>query len=103
MVNVAGRYRPLIIALSLAALVCSACSDATPTKDQILARANDAFAADQFAEAVKDYREVLRLEPNNARALRQLGILYFDQGQVIRRIRCSSKPRSCNRTIWTCN
>jgi tetratricopeptide (TPR) repeat protein len=71
------------MALSLAALACSACSDATPTKDQILTRAHEAFAADQFIKAEKDYREVLRLAPNDRMALRQLGILYLDQGQVL--------------------
>ena len=81
--NVAGRYRPLIIALSIAALACAACSDATPTKDQILSRANDALAAEQYAKAEKDYREVLRLVPNDPVALRQLGIIYLDQGQVL--------------------
>ena len=37
----------------------------TPTKDEILSRANDAFAAGQYIKAEKDYREVLRVTPND--------------------------------------
>lgn len=76
-------YRPLILVLSLVALASLGCSEAAPTKDQLLSRANDALAAEQYVRAEKDYREVLRLTPNDPVALRQLGIIYLDQGQLI--------------------
>lgn len=83
MTNVAGGYRPLFFALSAIAVVSFGCSKETPTKDQILSRAHDALAAGQYVKAEKDYREVLRLAPNNPVALRQLGTIYLDQGQLI--------------------
>ena len=85
--NVVGRYPALLVALSLVALASFGCSkqskEEAPTKDQILSRANDALAAGQYVKAEKDYREVLRVTPNDAVALRQLGALYLTQGQVI--------------------
>jgi tetratricopeptide (TPR) repeat protein len=85
--NVVGKHPALIVALSLIALASFGCSkqskEEAPTKDQILSRADDALAAGQYIKAEKDYREVLRVTPNDARALRQLGALYLTQGQVI--------------------
>src|SRR5262245_4710649 len=84
--NLAGGYRSLIFALSLVALASSGCSEAptkNPTKDQILSRANDALAAEQYVKAEKDYREVLRLAPKDPVALRQLGIIHLDQDQYV--------------------
>src|SRR5262249_30174882 len=48
----------------------------------ILASANSAFAAEQYRKAEKEYKELLRLEPSDPMAIRQLGILYYDQEQV---------------------
>ena len=60
------------------------CSKDEPTvsKEQLLSRANEAFAAERLVEAEKGYREVLRVQPDNSEAQRQLGIIYFTQGQV---------------------
>ena len=52
-------------------------------KEQHLSRANDYFAAEQYDKAEKEYREVLRLAPEDPAALRQLGIIYLDQGQIL--------------------
>ena len=68
---------------ALLALAVASCSKAEPTKDQILSRANAALVAEQYDQAKKDFREVLRLAPTDPVALRQLGIIYHDQGQVI--------------------
>jgi tetratricopeptide (TPR) repeat protein len=73
----------LIFALTLVAVVSLGCSEAGPTKDQLLSRATEAFAVEQYDKAELDYREVLRLAPNDPMALSQLGIIYFDQGQII--------------------
>lgn len=79
----AGR-RGLVLALSLMAVVSSGCSKKEDlTKDRILSRAHDALAVGQWVRAEKDYREVLRRVGNDPEALRQLGALYFDQGQMI--------------------
>jgi tetratricopeptide (TPR) repeat protein len=78
-----GQRWPSVLALSIAALAIAGCSEKAPTKDQILSRANEAFAAQRYVQAEKDYREVLRLAPDDPVAMRRLGILYFDQGQII--------------------
>jgi tetratricopeptide (TPR) repeat protein len=67
----------------LTAVASASCSKHDPSKDEILSRANDAFAAGQYAEAEKDYREVLRLSPADPVAVRQLGIIYEEQGQLL--------------------
>jgi tetratricopeptide (TPR) repeat protein len=77
-----GQRRPLIFALSIVALAISGCSEKPPTRDQILSRADEAFAAQRYSQAEKDYREVLRLAPNDLVAMRRLGNWYYDQGQI---------------------
>src|SRR6266511_2781345 len=75
-----GHLR-LIFALCLAAIANAACSKDEPTKEQLLSRADAAFAAEQYDKAEKEYREVLRLAPDDPAALRQLSTIYLDQGQ----------------------
>jgi tetratricopeptide (TPR) repeat protein len=76
-----GHLR-LIFALSLAAIASAACSKDEPTKEQLLSRADAAFAAEQYDKAEKEYRQVLRLAPEDPAALRQLSTIYLDQGQA---------------------
>src|SRR5215831_7161925 len=75
-------FKWLIFALCLTAIANAGCSKDEPTKDQLLSRADAAFAAGQYDKAEKDYREVLRLAPEDLAALRQLGTIYFDQTQI---------------------
>jgi predicted Zn-dependent protease len=80
------RRRPAkfaILALALAAVANTGCSKHDPSKDEILSRANDAFAAGKYAEAEKAYRDVLQLTPADPVAVRQLGIIYSDRGQLL--------------------
>jgi tetratricopeptide (TPR) repeat protein len=79
--SMASGYRKLIFAFSLVAVASAGCSKEEPTKDQLLSRAKDAFAAGQYDKAEKEYRAVLRLAPEDPAALRQLGNIYLDQGQ----------------------
>jgi tetratricopeptide (TPR) repeat protein len=72
-----------IVALSLTAVANASCSKQGPSKDETLSGANNAFAAGQYADAEKGYREVLRLSPTDPVAVRQLGIIYQDQGQLL--------------------
>src|SRR5215831_4242420 len=76
------RHMRLALALCLTALMSAGCSKDEPTKDQLLSRADAAVAAGQYDKAEKDYREVLRLAPEEPTALRQLGIFYYDQSQL---------------------
>jgi len=74
-------FRPL--ALCVMAIAIVACSKQTDTKETHLSRANDYFAAEQYDKAEKEYRDVLRLAPADPVAVRQLGIIYDDQGQIL--------------------
>src|SRR5262245_18265353 len=76
-------YSHLIAVLGLIAMCSTGSSHEQPTKDQRSGRANEARSADHFDQAVKDYREVLRLAHDDPIALRQLGLLYHYQGQIL--------------------
>jgi tetratricopeptide (TPR) repeat protein len=73
----------LIFALCLAALANAGCSKDEPTKEQLVSRADAAFAAGQWDKAETDYRNALRLAPEDPAVLHQLGIIYSDQGQIV--------------------
>src|SRR5215467_6882448 len=77
------RCKGLIFGLCLTALTSASCSKHEPTKEQLLSGAEAAFAAGQWDKAEMDYRKVLALAPEDQAALRQLGIIYVDQGQII--------------------
>src|SRR5262245_52751938 len=77
------RYKGLIFGLCLAALTSAGCSKDEPTKDEFLSRAEAAFAAGQYDKAEMDYRKVLSRAPEDLAALRQLGSIYVDQGQIM--------------------
>jgi len=77
-----GQRWPSVLGLLIASLAIAGCSEKAPNKDQILSRANEAFAAQRYIQAEKDYREILRRAPDDLSAMRQLGTLYYDQGQI---------------------
>src|SRR5262245_2774318 len=56
--SMASRRRTSIFALVLLAAASASCSKDEPTQEQLLSRANEAFAAQQLVEAEKGYREV---------------------------------------------
>src|SRR5215469_15197250 len=76
------KYKGLIFGLCLAALASAGCAKDEPTKDELLSRAEAAFAAGQYDKAEMDYRKVLSRAPEDLVALRRLGIIYVDQGQI---------------------
>jgi tetratricopeptide (TPR) repeat protein len=77
------RIWRLAFALSLVAAASFGCAKEEESKEQHLSRANDYLAAQQYDKAEKEYREVLRLAPEDPAALRQLGSIYVDQGQSL--------------------
>src|SRR5262245_49180095 len=77
------KHKGLIFGLCLAAVTTAGCAKDEPTKDELLSRAEAAFAAGQWDKAEMDYRKVLVLAPEDQAALRQLGIIYVDQGQIV--------------------
>ena len=78
-----SRFRRLIFALCLAGAATAGCSKAEPTKDELVSRADAAFAAGQWDKAEMDYRKVRRLVPEDPAVLRRLGSIYLDQGQLV--------------------
>src|ERR1700751_5261082 len=76
------KYGRLIFGLCLAALTSAGCARDEPTKEELLSRAEAAFAAGQWDKAEMDYRKVLSRAPEDLAALRQLGSIYVDQGQI---------------------
>jgi tetratricopeptide (TPR) repeat protein len=77
------RIRQFAFVLPLVAIASFGCAKQEENKEQHLSRANDYFAAEQYAKAEKEYRDVLRLAPEDPVALRHLGIIYLDQGQFL--------------------
>jgi tetratricopeptide (TPR) repeat protein len=75
------RIRQLGFALPLLAIASFGCGK-EDNKEEHFSRANEYFAAEQYDKAEKEYREVLRLAPEDPATLRQLGILYFVQQQI---------------------
>jgi tetratricopeptide (TPR) repeat protein len=75
------RIRQLAFALPLLAIASFGCAK-EETREVRLSRANEYFAAQQYDQAEKEYRDVLRLAPEDPAALRQLAFLYFEQGQA---------------------
>jgi tetratricopeptide (TPR) repeat protein len=72
----------LIFGLCLTAIATAGCSKSEPTKEELLSRADAAFAAGQWDKAEMDYRKALTLAPDDPAVLRQLGSIYLDQGQL---------------------
>ena len=81
--TIGSRYTRLIFALCLTAVATAGCSKDEPTKEELVSRAEAAFAAGQWDKAEMDYRKVLSLAPEDPAALRQLGMIYVDQGQIV--------------------
>src|SRR5262245_61525997 len=80
------RRRPCLIALFLLAIAISGCAKQGESREARLARANEKLAAGQYAKAEAEYREILRAAPNDPQAVRQLGLLYHDQGQALQAV-----------------
>ena len=76
-----SRTARLLFVFCCLAAACAGCSKGGPTKDGVFSRANEALAANQLRKAEEGYREVLASAPEDPTALRQLGMLYLDQGQ----------------------
>src|SRR5262245_4954428 len=69
--------------LIVALLVVAGCSRSPEAQKARYLERGDKFAArEQYQEAILEYRNVLRLDPANARAIRQLGLAHYslDEG-----------------------
>ena len=64
-------------------VVLTACSRSPEAKKaRYLERGDKYVAHEQYREAILEYRNVLRLDPNDARANRQLGLSYYQLGEL---------------------
>jgi len=75
--------RFLAIALTALLLLASGCARSPEAqKARRLERGDRYTRAERYREAVLEYRNVLRLEPDHARALRRLGFAHFQLGEM---------------------
>lgn len=74
--------------LCLATLILSCGCSSGNKKERHLKRADDYFAAAQFEEATIEYLNVLRYEPDQPHAIRQLGMTYWAAQDYRRAMPC---------------
>src|SRR5215469_2122502 len=80
------RVWAMLLAVGLlAAAGCSRSPEAQ--KARYLERGDKYAAREQYREAILEYRNVLRLDPANARATRQLGLLHNQLGEFAQAFR----------------
>src|SRR5215510_195603 len=76
------------ILLAVGLLVVAGCSRSPEAqKARYLERGDKYAAREQYREAILEYRNVLRLDPANARATRQLGLLHNQLGDFAQAFR----------------
>jgi tetratricopeptide (TPR) repeat protein len=78
-------HSPLITILLALCLVIVATGCSRQAKlERHLARGQDFFKAEQYSKSEIEFLNVLRLDPANAVALRDLGLTYYQQGKWLR-------------------
>src|SRR5215467_10594430 len=82
------HFRVWTILLAVGLLAVAGCSRSPEAqKARYLERGDKYAAREQYREAILEYRNVLRLEPANARAMRQLGLSYDQLGEFAQAFR----------------
>src|SRR5262249_16263951 len=79
-----GRVSVLII-MMLAAIGCSRSPEARTARH--LLRGDSYTAHERFREAILEYRNALRLDPANQRAIAQLGLAHYQLGELQQALR----------------
>ena len=69
------------ILLTLVALLGSSCSKQA-TKERVLARADAYHSSGEWDKAEVEYLNTLKADPENPRAIAQLGLIYIEQGRI---------------------
>ena len=73
------RINPRVLAGLLIAIVATGCSPEAK-KSGFLKRADSYFQSGEYDKAKIEYLNLLKADPQNATAIRQLGIIWFEQG-----------------------
>src|SRR6202045_22417 len=74
---------PAVTAISLVAATFSGC-DLPGKKSRVMERADRYFKAGEYDKARIEYMNVLRLDRTNRTAIKQLGIIWFEEGALLR-------------------
>ena len=78
----AGRYRALTMLLIIGLLAVAGCSRSPEAKKARHLERGDKYAAhEKYQDAILEYRNVLRIDPSNERAIRQLGLSHYELGE----------------------
>src|SRR5437773_5552744 len=74
--NAPTRLMLLLVVIGL--LVAAGCARSTEAKKaRHLARGDQYFAQTQYSEAILEYQRVLRIDPKDARVIKQLGVSFY--------------------------
>lgn len=85
------RWTPLLLILLILAGGCARSPEAK--KARYLDRGDRYFRKEQYREAILEYRNALRIEATNARAMQQLGLAHYHLGEVGQSVRFLLKAR----------
>jgi putative PEP-CTERM system TPR-repeat lipoprotein len=82
------RTREWTILLVVGMVVAAGCSRSPEVRKSRHLERGDSYAArQQYREAVLEYRNVLRIDPTNERAVRQLGVVHYELGELAQAFR----------------
>src|SRR4029434_158657 len=88
------HFRVWTILLAVGLLTVAGCSRSPEAqKARYLERGDKYAAREQYREAILEYRNVLRLDPANARATSQLGVLHNQFGECAQAFRLLLKAQ----------
>jgi len=77
----------LVLMALLLAVTCGCTRSPEAKKARYLERGDRYFKQEQYREAMIEYRNALRIDGSNAQAIRQLGLAYYQLGQMAQSFR----------------
>src|SRR3979411_88633 len=83
---------PAVMAISLVAATIGGCH-LPGRKSRVMERADRYFKAGEYEKAKIEYMNVLRLDRTNRTAIKQLGIIWFEEGAPLRAFPFLRAPR----------